>query len=69
MDINILIATGMAQADGNKYCMLEHIDEADGDKYSEGLVNGSGSAQHIFPDQSKRIRLTNRNILLAADIT
>jgi hypothetical protein len=33
MDINILIATGMAQAYGNKCCMLEHIDEADGDKY------------------------------------
>jgi hypothetical protein len=59
----------MAQAERNKYCVLEHIDEADGDKYSDGLVNGSGSAQHIFLEQSKCIRLTNRNILIAADIT
>jgi hypothetical protein len=33
MNLNISIATGMAQADRNKYCVLEHIDEADGDKY------------------------------------
>jgi hypothetical protein len=36
MPVNILIETGMAQADRNKYCMLEHIDEAECDKYSDG---------------------------------
>jgi hypothetical protein len=59
----------MAQAERNKYCVLEHIDEADGGKYSDALVNGSGSAQHIFLEQFKCIRLTNRNIWLAGDIT
>jgi hypothetical protein len=48
MHVNILIATGMAGANGSKYCLLEHIDEADGDKYSDALVNGSGCAQSIY---------------------
>jgi hypothetical protein len=42
------MARSMAQAERNKYCVLEHIDEADRDKYFDGLGNGSGSAQHIF---------------------
>jgi hypothetical protein len=33
MYINILLARSMSQAERNKYCVLEHIDEADGDKY------------------------------------
>jgi hypothetical protein len=33
MHINILMARGMAQAERNNYCVVEHIDEADGDKY------------------------------------
>jgi hypothetical protein len=48
MHVNILIATGMAGANGSKYCLLEHIDEADGDKYSDALVNGSRCAQSIY---------------------
>jgi hypothetical protein len=42
--MNILMARGMAQADGNRYCVLEHIDEADENKYSDASVNGSGCA-------------------------
>jgi hypothetical protein len=48
--------------------MLEHIDEADGDKYSDALVNRSGCAFNIFLEKSKCIRLTRKNILLAANI-
>jgi hypothetical protein len=58
----------MPQAERNKYCVLEHIDEADGDKYSDGLGNGSGSAQHIFLEQSQCIRLTTKNILITESI-